>query len=59
MDMTHDVSVVGIAPMAPLGSAISRRNSNSKPGFSPYESHNIHTINTNGKIVTRKDWEIL
>ena len=35
--------------MAPLGS---RRNSNPKPNFSPYETHNIQTLNTNGKFFT-------
>ena len=34
--------------MAPLGS---RRNSNPKPNFSPYETHNIQTLNTNGKFL--------
>ena len=34
--------------MQPLGSGISRRNSNPKCGFSPYESHNIQTLNSSG-----------
>ena len=43
----------GIAPMAPLGPGVSssRPNSGHRPGFSPYESHNIQTINTNGEFL--------
>ena len=43
----------GIAPMAPLGPGVSssRPNSGHRPGFSPYESHNIQTINTNGEFI--------
>ena len=59
----------GIAPMPPLGSGISRRNSNPRCGFSPYESHNIQTLNSgglnNGKnhnlyncIITTTIWSI-
>ena len=37
--------------MAPLGPGVnSKQNSNPRPGFSPYESHNIQTINTNGEF---------
>ena len=36
--------------MAPLGPGVSRRNSNPRAGaFSPYDTHNIQTINTNGE----------
>ena len=42
--------IPGIAPMAPLGPGVSRRNSNPRAGaFSPYDTHNIQTINTNGE----------
>ena len=34
--------------MLPLDSGLSRRNSNPRCGFSPYESHNIQTLNTSG-----------
>ena len=34
--------------MPPLGTGISRRNSNPRCGFSPYESHNIQTLNSGG-----------
>ena len=35
--------------MLPLGPpGISRRNSNPRCGFSPYETHNIQTLNTSG-----------
>ena len=38
--------------MAPLGPGVSsKQNSNPRPGFSPYESHNIQTINTNGEFL--------
>ena len=43
-----NIFFLGIAPMAPIGH---RRNSNPKPGFSPYDSHNIQTLNTNGKYI--------
>ena len=46
----------GIAPMAPLGPGVSSKpNSNPRPGFSPYESHNIQTINTNGELLLGYD----
>ena len=36
--------------MAPLGPGVVRRNSNPRAGaFSPYDTHNIQTINTNGE----------
>ena len=47
--ITH-CTFAGIAPMPPLGPGV-RRDSNPRPGFSPYESHNIQTINTNGEFV--------
>ena len=34
--------------MLPLDSGLSRRNSNPRCGFSPYETHNIQTLNTSG-----------
>ena len=49
----------GIAPMAPLGPGVSSKtNSNPRPGFSPYESHNIQTINTNGELLLGDDGQL-
>ena len=49
----------GIAPMAPLGPGVSSKtNSNPRPGFSPYESHNIQTINTNGEFTIGGWWPV-